>query len=252
MIDFSLVSLTGIAFLAYIVKSTTGFGSAIVMVSLGSVVVGTYDAVILSAVLDLFGGGILFIQDPVADRRRFWVPLSIVIIIGSIVGGLLLKVSPAGSFNFLLATIILIFGIWFFMGRGGRDESALTNDLPVDGTKTDYFASALSGICCGLFGAGGPPLIYWFGRRFAKHAFRRTLIPMFLFSSFARLIVYGSLGLLGIRFLSFTLFSIPGILLGVFFGNRIFSILSERSFSRVVGGVLVIVAVRLMLGIFLN
>ena len=111
----------------------------------------------------------------------------------------------------------------------------------------DLSVSAFSGFCGGLFGVGGPPIVYWLGRHFAKHAFRRTLIPVFFLATTARLITYGSVGLIHERLLIISLFSLPGIVLGIVFGNRIFQALSERSFSRVVGGVLVFVALWLIL-----
>lgn len=236
-----------VAFLAYVVKSTTGFGGAIIIVSLGSLFIGTHEAIILSAVLETLGGGILWLQDPVAERRSFWIPLSIVMIVGTIAGGLLLSVFPAYSFDLLLAAIIFVLGVWFITGRSGKNGCSLRTDLPERSSVADLSVSTFSGFCGGLFGVGGPPIVYWLGRHFAKHAFRRTLIPVFFLATVARLITYGAVGLINERLLIVSLFSFPGILLGIVFGTRIFHALSERSFSRVVGGVLVFAALWLIL-----
>jgi uncharacterized membrane protein YfcA len=58
---------------------------------------------------------------------------------------------------------------------------------------------------------------------------------------------YGAAGLLGVRLAIFTLFAIPGVVLGIILGNRIFISLSERWFSRIVGGVLIFVSLKLLL-----
>ncbi|MHB9029842.1 MAG: hypothetical protein ACYC9O_13830 [Candidatus Latescibacterota bacterium] len=56
MPDTVYVFILLVTFLAYIVKALTGFGTAIVFVALGALLVGTREAVILCAVIDVIGG----------------------------------------------------------------------------------------------------------------------------------------------------------------------------------------------------
>ena len=72
------------------------------------------------------------------------------------------------------------------------------------------------------------------------------MIPIFLAASIARVASYTSLGLVDGKVLLYVFFCIPGLLMGIYLGNRIFSSLSERTFSRVIGGLLVLVAIQLM------
>ncbi|MCE5249173.1 sulfite exporter TauE/SafE family protein [bacterium] len=235
-----------VSFLAYVVKATTGFGTAIIIVSIGSLLIGTYEAVILTALIDTAGGTILYIRDPVKDNRSYWIPLAVAMIIGSVAGALILKAIPVRRFDILLGVVIAVLGFWFILGRGADGESCLEQELPSQCSGSDLAVSAFSGLCGGLFAVGGPPIVYWLGRRFAKHAFRRALIVVFFLATIARVITYGASGLLNVKLAVYALYSLPGVVLGIVLGNRIFIALSERWFSRVVGVLLIIVSLKLL------
>ena len=194
----------------------------------------------------MIGGAILFYRDPVKDSRSFWLPLAIAMIVGSVAGALILKVVPARSFDLLLGIFIAILGFWFILGRSKKGEAALEQTLPDRCSAGDLGVSLFSGLCGGLFAVGGPPIVFWLGRRFAKHAFRRALISVFFHATIARLLTYAGTNLVHSGYVVFTLYSVPGVILGILLGNRIFFALSERWFSHVVGVVLVLVSVKLL------
>ncbi len=229
------------------IKAATGFGTAIIFVALGSLLVGTQEAVILCAGIDIIGGSILYWKDPVRDHRPFWAPLAVAMIIGSVFGALLLKLFPADSLDFLVAGIIFILGFWFVTGRGGADKCGLCETIPERASNGDMAVSAFAGVCGGLFAVSGPPIVYWLGRKYGKYAFRRTLIVVFFFATVARFLTYGATGLLSGKMALLSIVAIPGVLLGILIGNRVFAALPERWFGRVVGLALVIVALRMVI-----
>jgi uncharacterized membrane protein YfcA len=101
------------------------------------------------------------------------------------------------------------------------------------------------GFCGGLFGISGPPIIWQFGRKFAKHAFRQTLVPIFFAAALARTVTYGCTGLVTTQVLLYVLSALPGLFLGIYLGNKVFFRISEAWFNRVAGLVLIIVALQL-------
>ena len=244
---YVLIGITAVSFIAYVLKAATGFGTAIVIVSLGSLLIGTVEAVIVCAIIDVIGGTILYIRDPVAEDRPYWVPMTAAMIAGAIAGAWFLKYFSGDSFDVMLGVVISILGVWFLVGRDDHPDSGLLDALPNGCSKADLGVSTFSGICSGLFAVGGPPIVFWLGRTFTKHSFRRSLIVMFYFSTIARLTIYGATGLLDRGMIMPGLFSLPGIVLGIIVGNRIFIALSERAFSRLIGGVLIFVGIRLLL-----
>ena len=58
--------------------------------SVGSLLTGAYEAVILSPIIDVIGGAILFYRNPVTDSKLFWIPLTIAMTIGSVIGAVVL------------------------------------------------------------------------------------------------------------------------------------------------------------------
>ena len=56
MIHIEYYLLPLVAFLAYLLKAMTGFGPAIVFISLGSLFVSPHPAVVTSSILDIIAG----------------------------------------------------------------------------------------------------------------------------------------------------------------------------------------------------
>jgi len=242
---YILISLA--AFFAFVVKALTGFGTAIVFVAFGSLLIGTRQAVILCALIDAIGGGVLYRRDPVHEHRAFWIPLAAAIAAGSVAGAFLLLVFPADRLEILVAAVVFVLGVWFLAGRGENGGCALSESLLDRVAVGDIAVLAFGGICGGLFAVSGPPIVYWLGRKYAKHAFRRTLIVIFFFSNIARLLTYGATGMLTSRIALLALAAVPGVLMGIILGNRIFFAVSERRFSRIIGVMLVIIALRMII-----
>ncbi|MGR3319309.1 MAG: hypothetical protein ACUZ8O_12645 [Candidatus Anammoxibacter sp.] len=80
----------------------------------------------------------------------------------------------------LLSDAIFILGIWFIIGRNRIKESKLQIKLPEKCKKTDVGLTFAGGVCGGFFGISGPPIIWNFGRQYAKKAFRQVLAPILL------------------------------------------------------------------------
>ena len=244
-IPFFIIPL--ITLLAFFIKSATGFGTALILVPLGTVFVGAHHAIVFSAILDVVGGIILFLNNPMPESRRFWIPMSAAIVTGSIIGGIILKFFPLYGFELFMGAFIIILGLWFLFGRGGNNDSSLSPTPPQKASSGDMAVSTFSGLCGGLFGISGPPIVFYLGTRLAKTAFRSILIAIFLFGSSARVMTYLVMGLMNLRAITLTIVSIPALLLGLYLGNHLFIRIREIWFSRLIGAVLILSALRLIL-----
>lgn len=238
--------LPAIALVAFVLKAMTGFGPAIIVISLGSLVVEPQTIVATSAVLDSIAGAILLRSDWVKGGYRYWLPLAAAIVIGSVVGAISLKAIPADHFRRMLGIALFVLGVWFIAGRTGRDGSELDDALPEGSNFADRLATFVGGVLGGLIGISGPPIIWHFGRRFAKRVFRQILVPVFLIAAVARSATYASIGLMDAQVFRCVGLALPGLVIGILLGNRIFLRLSEVVFSRIVGSVLVAAALRIL------
>jgi len=244
--DIQHILLPFVAFAAFFVKAVSGFGPALVVVGIGSVILPPHTVVPLSAMLDATAGAILLFMDPVAGGRRYWGPLALVIVAGSVAGGILLSLISPELFRLVLAVTIILLAVWFTFFRARSSESDLSTGLPSRASSGDLAAVLAGGLMGGLFGISGPPVLWHFARRLAKRALRQVLIPVFLAAAIARVATYAGTGLVDQSVLLYYCLSLPGLLLGIYVGNKVFLSISEKTFSRVIGLILLAAGLRLL------
>jgi len=244
--DSALIALPIIAFGAFLLKAMTGFGPMLIIVSVGSLIFPPATIIVVSSLLDLIAGGILMKQDGTPRRKRFWLSIAIAMIIGSVLGGLLLKFLSPEVFRLILSTAVLTIGVWFMFFRTNGKQK-LADALPRKWSRESRIITFFSGFCGGLFGISGPPIIWYFGRMLAKERFRQTLVRLLMAGAVARVATYGATGLITYETLIYALAALPGLLLGIMVGNKVFFKLSEVAFGRVAGVALIAISVRLFL-----
>jgi len=243
--DIIYILLPLIALAAFVLKGVTGFGPAIIVIAFGSLFLPPHVVIAVSAILDMAAGGILLRIDRSVKGWRFWVPLGISILVGSVIGSFFLKAVPAEPFRIALGVAIFTLGLWFLAGRTRTDGSNLMETMPDRCGVADIAVTVTGGFCGGFFGISGPPIIWHFGRTLGKKIFRQTLIRIFFVAALARVATYSTLGLVDLQIFLYALAALPGLFLGIYLGNRIFLRISESMFSRIVGAVLLAIAVKL-------
>lgn len=247
MTGIEYVLLPFIALAAYVLKAMTGFGPAIIFISFGALLVPPHAIIATSAILDVIAGLILLRVDWKRGGHRYWLPLAGAIVAGSIIGACCLKLIPAELFERLLGGAICILGLWFIFGRSRSDGPQLQGTLPERCTRPDKVYTSIGGFFGGLLGISGPFIIWHFGRQFEKRVFRQILVPVFAIAALSRSMMYTGLGFVDLRVLGYAAVSLPGLLAGIYVGNKIFFTLSETLFSRIVGCVLLVVSIRILL-----
>lgn len=226
---------------AHTLKAATGFGPAIVTVAFGGLLVGPRTAVLLSAALDVFSALLLL---NVARRDgglgRLGQRLVAGLLVGTLVGSLLLGRVPAGSLDVLVGVLVLAVAGWFLAGRPGAslDDSADVAVVP---------AGLVAGVCGGLLGINGPPLIAVLGRRLGRERLRALLVPAFFAAGVVQTTTYAATGLYDLDILTLVVVGVPAVVVGRFLGEHVFRSLDERRFELVVGVLLVIAGGRLVL-----
>ncbi len=237
-----------IVLMAFAVKAATGFGPALVVVSLGSLVVGPLTAVLLAAFIDLLGG----LAVAWFDRRRRaatpWRPLAATMAAAAIVGGLLLPHVPAAALARAVGAGVAGFGTWMLVVvlRAPKDGSS----APPPASRSfaaDHGVAAGAGLAGGLIGVGGPPLILWFGTRLPKEEFRALLVPIFLVTAAARVGTYTVTGQVDTDLLRLVALALPALPLGMFLGDRLFRRWSERGFRIAIAVLVLAAGLRLLL-----
>lgn len=243
----TLLTLPVIAFVAFSLKAMTGFGPAIVVISLGSLLFPPQAMIATSSILEFIAGAVLFRASVAKESPRFLLVLTAAMVMGTLIGAAALTAIPPAEFKPLLGFAILALALWFALFRARDGGSSLKSDLPKVCDRQDLSYSCLAGLCGGLFGISGPPIIWHLGRRYQKDAFRSILITVFVVEALTRVVIYSVGGLVDGSVLFYLALCLPGLFLGIYVGNRMFFDISERRFNVIVGVILLAISAKLLL-----
>lgn len=236
----TLLLILIISFFATLVRSTLGFGEALIAVPLFLFFLPVEIAVPLSVMLSIVVAISIILQDykNIHFESAKW--LIIYAIPGIPIGILILIYGNESLIKIGLGILIILYGLFSLFIK----TSAIIKE---DSKLWLFIFGFISGIFGGAYGINGPPLIIYGNLRkwSAKH-FRATLQAYFLPVSLISLFGYFAKGLITTEVSTYFLYalitSIPAILLGRYLSQQ----LKETSFFKYVYGGLVVIGVMLI------
>jgi len=242
-----ILSLPIVAFLAFFLKGIVGIGVGTVAIPLLSLIIGAKEVVVLSAIVNVIGSLVMFRIDPLPASRRYWWPIAGLMIAGAVLGGIALKLTPLKSFEKILGIAILAAGIWFVIWRGKQKSDSFLEQMPDEARFKDDVIGLCGGFTGGFVGINLPIFVLYFGSYLAKSPMRRLMVLILMPLHIAQVIIYSTLGLMEVQILIYALIALPGLLLGIYFGNRTFFRISEKIFGTILGAVLILLSWGLIL-----
>lgn len=232
-----------VVFGAFFLKAMTGFGAAIIMVSLGAMFLPVQEVVPLCICLDLLAGLALMRKDWSPGTYKYWGPLSVAMGMGAGAGALVLSRVDPSSMKLAIGAIVLGLGVWLWATRA---RAAGERAVPQTPQPAAFLTTTVAGFCGGLFGISGPPIVWFFGSRFAKADFRRVVVPLFIVASATSLVVYALTGLLDAQTLLRVLWCLPCWGAGLFLGGRAFARVPEERFGQLMAVILCAVGLKML------
>jgi len=143
----------------------------------------------------------------------------------------------------VLGVFLVVVGSAFLAGRERRSRQLPAWTAPPVGL--------LSGILTGLFGTGGPPLIFYYQLSgVEKRVFRGNLMAIFMLMTLVRVPSYAAFDLITWPRIWSSVAVFPAVLLGAVIGYHVHLSLDENAFRRLVSIALVIIGVVLLLRSF--
>ena len=226
--DGPTIYVLSVVFVATLIRSTFGFGEALVAVPLLAFRIPIEVSVPLAVMLSATVAGVVVVQDwrKIHVRSAGWM-------IGATLFGiplgllLLTRVNPHYA-KAILGVLILLFSIYSLAGRR-------LIELKNDSRAGLLVCGFLAGVLGGAYGLNGPPLvIYAAMRRWSAAHFRATLQAYFLPASLITLVGYALAGLLNRTITYYYLISLPPAVAAIFLGRVLNHRLRGDSFLKYV------------------
>jgi uncharacterized membrane protein YfcA len=238
-VDWTLVAVLAVIFLATLVRSAFGFGEALVSVPLLALLIPVKVAAPLAVLFSVTVAGVILAQDWHHVHVRSAWRLVLATLFGIPLGLLLLKTGADRAVKVGLALVIIAFSSYCLLRR------------PPFALKDDRLAWAFgfgAGLLGGAYGMNGPPLVIYGGLRgWSPEHFRATLQGYFLPASLVGMAGYWLDGLWVPAVTRYYLLSLPPALAAVFLGRVVNRRLKGRSFLLYVHAGLIVVGATLLL-----
>ncbi len=240
-LDEATAYVVAVMFVATLIRSTLGFGEALIAVPLLAFRIPVTVAAPLAVLVSVVVAGMIVML----DWRRIEFRAASGLVLSSLFGiplGLLLLASANDSLvKALLGTVIIAFSTY---------SLAFRNRLHLRDDHTGWMIGCgfLSGILGGAYGMNGPPLaVYGTLRRWSPQHFRATLQGYFLPASIAGLLGYASIGIWTSDITRYFLLSLPAVGVAIVLGGAINRRIDGEGFLRFVHWGLLLVGAALLL-----
>lgn len=242
--DVTVILLAGvIVFAGHLVKGVTGFGSALFAVPLLLLIL---DIQVVTPVFLLFDftSGILLVGSNwrSVDRRLLLLILG-GMVVGTSIGTWLLLSLGHEILKRVLGVLVSGWALSTLLGKG--------SDTPPSGHSLAAMLAPVSGFLGGALGAmfsvNGPPIIIYLSHVIEnKQVFRATLYAVFFADACYRMVLFTANRLLNWEVSRFALLMAPFLVAGVAAGSWLQRLLDQRTFAKVVAGILTVTGVMLL------
>ena len=230
-----------IIFVAFFIRSLTGFGSALVSIPILALLFDLKFAVPLEALFEVGISILLMSKVYTAISKTTLVPLIIGTIIGSLLGTYILYSFANIFLKRMLGVIVILFAISLLLEKTGSAIKTVSSGWGL-------LAGAIGGVFGGLFGTSGPPFVMYLTYKLKqKDVLRASLMGLFAIDYTWRVGVYATTGFLTMEIFKFALILTPAFVLGTILGHKTHFKINETLFRRIVAVILIISGILLLI-----
>lgn len=235
-LDVTLVC--GIIFVGSLVRSTVGFGEALIAMPLLAFVIPTQMAAPLVAVISSFNAILILYREWRQISFRETGALTIAALMGIPVGIWLLHAGSELVIKVLLATVVIGFAGWSLLSQ---------SEVAIISSRWAPVFGVIAGVLGGAYNTAGPPLVI-FGtlRQWPAERFRANLQSYFLLGGTTVLVLHISRGSVNSDVLSLTAFCVPLTIVAALLGHQLTKSVTTQQFIRVVHVCLLLIGTLLL------
>jgi uncharacterized membrane protein YfcA len=235
-----LISIFVIFFLSTFVRSSLGFGDALVAMPLLTLVVGLKTATpTVALVATTISITILAKNWKIADLKSTF-RLVFSSIIGIPVGLVLLKSVNEDFMKGLLGASLILYGLYNLLKPHLKKISGSFG--------LAFLFGFIAGVLGGAYNTNGPPVvIYGTLRRWSPNHFRVTMQSYLLPTGFLILLGHGLSGLWTTQVFRYYILSLPIVFLAIYIGGKAHNAMTQKHFDRLVNAALLCMGVVLII-----
>ena len=215
---------------AFFIKGLCGFANTLIFNGILSYTANNINISPLEVVLGYPSNIILVWKERKSLNWKIWLPLTALVVAGSIPGIFLLKHTDLLKVIFGIAVIIIGIEMLF-----REMKSSKSSNKKSGGSKIVLVLTGIiSGLLCGLYGVGA--LLAAYVSRVAEnsHEFKANICVVFVVENTIRIILYAATGILTLAVLKQVVILIPFMLAAVFLGMKSSSVLNEKVIKKIV------------------
>ena len=214
---------------AFFIKGLCGFANTLIFNGILSYTTNNINISPLEVVLGYPSNIILVWKERKSLNWKIWLPLTVLVVAGSIPGIFLLKHTDAGLLKVIFGIAVIIIGIEMLFremkssnGKSGGSKIILV------------LIGIISGLLCGLYGVGALLAAYVSRVSENSHEFKANICVVFVVENTIRIILYAATGILTLAVLKQVVILIPFMLAAVFLGMKSSSVLNEKVIKKIV------------------
>jgi len=206
-------------------RGFSGFGAAMVFMPIASAILTPIIATPVILLTDLISSSVVLR----GAFKQFWWKDVKWILLGAFLGfplGLeILTRSDPVAVRWTASVIILASLV--FIASGWRYRGPPTTHLSVG-------VGVVSGTMSGVAQIGNPPIVaYWLGMEMPTQRLRANLIVYFTILTMIGIIIFATKGLMTLNVIGLTCVALPGYMIGMWTGSRLFHLASPATFRRI-------------------
>lgn len=212
---------------AYVVKGMSGFANTLVFGTIMSFKTNTINITPLELVVGYPANIFIAWKARRGIVAKVWLPLAVLVILGSIPGAFFLKNGDAQLIKALFGFSVVFIGVEMFLRERQpvkRQSSGIM--LAVIGV--------ISGILCGLFGIGAFLVAYISRTTQDRNQFLGNICMVFLVENTFRIGLYMATGILNMQILKTALLLMPVMAAGLWIGIQISKRVGEGSSKKII------------------
>lgn len=228
---------------AFFVKGLCGFANTLVFTS---ILAFTTDNINISPVELVLGYPSNVIVAWKERRHIDWkicLPLSALVIGGSLPGILLLKNADVRLVKIVFGFVVVAIGVEMLL----REYAKITFK---ESKAVLALIGVLSGVLCGLYGIGALLAAYVSRVTGNSSSFKANICIVFLIENTFRIVAYGMTGIITPETLKNAVLLLPAMLFGLFLGMKSSAVLQEATVKKVVIMALILSGVALVINNF--